>query len=137
MRMIALAFAAVVCAFSSCHREPNGSSIDRTQAKTVSDLYMSDLVADRVDLAVERMEPQFIQAAGGNAKAEAQLRDLLNYCGRPLESELSHEGLGFFSMATDVEHRCVRFITQAELLNTQRVFAFLPLKWCRAKTESR
>jgi hypothetical protein len=96
MRMIALAFVAVACAFSGCHREPNGSSIDRTQAKTVSDSYMSDLVADRVNLALERMEPEFIQAAGGNAKAEAQLRGLLNYCGRPLESELSHEATGLF-----------------------------------------
>jgi len=96
MRMIALAFVAVVCAFSGCHREPNGSSIDRTQAKTVSDSYVSDLVGDRVNLAVERMEPQFIQAAGGNVKAEAQLRDLFDYCGRPLESELSHEEIGIF-----------------------------------------
>jgi hypothetical protein len=96
MRIISLTFVAVACAFSGCHPEPNGTSMDRTHAKTVSDSYMSDLVADRVDLALQRMEPQFIQAAGGIAKAEAQLRDLFNYCGRPLESELSHEETGLF-----------------------------------------
>ena len=94
--MIFLLFVAVACVFSDCHPESNGSSIDRTQAKAVSDSYMSNLVADRVDLALERMEPQFIQSAGGNAKAEAQLRDLFNYCGRPLEFELSHEETGIF-----------------------------------------
>jgi hypothetical protein len=60
---------------------------------------MSDLVADRVDLALDKMEPQFLQAAGGKTKAEAGIRDLFGYCGRPLESELRHEETGFFLYA--------------------------------------
>jgi len=57
---------------------------------------MSDLVANRVDLALGKMETQFLQAAGGKAGAESGIQDLFNYCGRPLESELRHEETGFF-----------------------------------------
>jgi hypothetical protein len=60
---------------------------------------MSDLVADRVDLALNKMETQFVQAAGGKTKAEAGVRELFNYCGRPLESELRHGETGFFLYA--------------------------------------
>jgi hypothetical protein len=67
-----------------------------SEGQKVSDSYMSNLVADRVDLALDKMEPQFLQAAGGKTKAEAALQDLFNYCGRPLESELRHEETGFF-----------------------------------------
>jgi hypothetical protein len=96
VRIIPLIFAAVLWTVSGCHQEPTGSSMDRTQAKAVSDSYMADLVADRVDLAVDGMEAQFIQSAGGNAKAGAQPRVLFDYCGRPLESELSREETGIF-----------------------------------------
>src|SRR5258708_23162278 len=96
MRITSLAFIAVFSVFSGCQVLPNGSSMDRAEAQKVSDSYMSDLVADRVDLALDKMEPKFLQAAGGKTKAEAALRDLFNYCGRPLESELRHEETGFF-----------------------------------------
>jgi hypothetical protein len=96
MRIISFGLIAIVCVLSGCHLLPNGSSMDRAQAQKVSDSYMSDLVADRVDLALDKMEPQFVQAAGGKAKAEAGLRNLFNYCGRPLENELRHEETGFF-----------------------------------------
>jgi hypothetical protein len=96
MRIILFLFVVMLSVLGGCHGQPTASSLDRTQAKVVSDSYMADLVADRVDLAVDRMEAQFIQSAGGNAKAGAQLRELFNYCGRPLESELSHEETGIF-----------------------------------------
>jgi hypothetical protein len=99
MRITSLGLIAIVCFFSGCHLLPNGSSMDRAQAQRLSDSYMSDMVADRVDLALDKMEPQFLQAAGGKAKAEAGLRDLFNYCGRPLESELRHEETGVFLSA--------------------------------------
>jgi hypothetical protein len=70
--------------------------MDRAEAQRVSDSYMGDLVADRVDLALDKMEPEFLQAAGGKTKAEVGLRDLFNYCGRPLEKELRHDETGFF-----------------------------------------
>lgn len=78
---------------------PDGSSMDHAMAKKLSDSYMSDLVADRVDLALDKMEPQFLQTAGGTVKAESTLRDLFNYCGRPVESDLRHEETGFFAGA--------------------------------------
>jgi hypothetical protein len=96
MRITLLAFIAIVSALNGCHLLPSGSSMDHAAAQEVSDSYMADLVADRVDLASDKMEPQFIQAAGGKAKAEAVLRGLFDYCGRPLESELRHEDTGFF-----------------------------------------
>ena len=52
---------------------PNGSSMDHAEAQKVSDSYMSDLIADRVDFALDKMEPEFLQAAGGKTKAEAML----------------------------------------------------------------
>jgi hypothetical protein len=68
-------------------------------AQKLSDSFISDLVADRVDLALDKMTPQFLQAAGGKTKAEAGVRELFNYCGRPLDSELRHEETGFFAAA--------------------------------------
>jgi len=73
--------------------------MDHATAQKLSDSYMSDLVADRVDLALDKMAPQFLQAAGGKTKAESGIRELFNYCGRPLESELRHEETGFIAGA--------------------------------------
>jgi hypothetical protein len=94
MRITLPLFIATVCMFSGCH--VGGPSINRVEAQKMSDSYMSDLMADRVDLALDKMEIQFIQAAGGKANAEAGLRNLFNYCGRPLESELRHEDSGSY-----------------------------------------
>lgn len=80
-----------------CH--VSGPSINRVEAQKMSDSYMSDLIADRVDLALDKMEVQFVEAAGGKKNAEAGLRNLFNYCGRPLESELRHEDSGSFLYA--------------------------------------
>jgi hypothetical protein len=96
MRIALLIFIAIGSVFSGCHLLPDGSSMDHAEAQKLSDSYMSYLAADRVDLALDKMEPQFLQAAGGKAKAEVGIRDLFNYCGRPPESELSHEETGFF-----------------------------------------
>jgi len=70
--------------------------MNHEKAQELSDSYMSNLVADRVDLALDQMEPQFLQQVGGKMKAESGIRELFNYCGRPLESELRHEETGFF-----------------------------------------
>jgi hypothetical protein len=96
-----LAFAALILVsfFSGCSWMPNGSSMDHEEAEKLSDSYMSHLVADRVDLALDQMEPEFLLMAGGKTKAEAGLRELFNYCGRPLESELRHEDTGFYVYA--------------------------------------
>jgi len=58
---------------------------------------MSDLVADHIDVVTDKMGPKFIAAAGGKPQAEEKIRELLNYCGRPLESELRHEETGVWT----------------------------------------
>ena len=97
MRLTVVVGIMSVAIFSGCMKMTNGSSMDRAAAQKVSDSYMSDLVADRVDLALDKMEPEFIQAAGGKKKAEAALRSLFDYCGRPLNSEMRHDETGFFA----------------------------------------
>jgi hypothetical protein len=99
MRIALLLCPLVVSVSAGCGMLPDGSSMDHAAAQKLSDSYMSDLVADRVDLALEKMEPQAIQAAGGKREAETAARGLFNYCGRPLESELRHEETGFFAAA--------------------------------------
>lgn len=99
MRFTSFAFITISFVLGGCRLLPDGSSIDHAEAQRVSDSYMSDLVADHVDLALGKMGPAFLQEAGGKAKAEAGLRNLFNYCGRPLESELRHEDTGVFLYA--------------------------------------
>jgi len=96
MRSLSLAFIATVIAAGGCHRLPDRTSMDRAEALEVSNSFMSSLVADRVDLALDEMETQFVQGADGKPNAAAALRSLFNYCGRPLESELRHEETGTF-----------------------------------------
>jgi hypothetical protein len=71
-----------------------GSSIDRIAAQKVSDSFMEYLVADRVSDAVGEMDPEMFQFAT-HQQAEAGLRKLFDYCGRPLDSELKHDEVGF------------------------------------------
>lgn len=97
MRIALTSCLLLVALLGGCGVLPDGLSIDHATAQKLSDSYMSALVADRVDLALDKMEPQFLQAAGGKTKAESGLRELFNYCGRPLESELRHEETGFFA----------------------------------------
>jgi hypothetical protein len=99
MRIILLVCLITVSLLTGCHLSSNGSSLNDTEAQKLSNSYMSDLVADRVDLALDKMGPDFLRAVGGKAKGEVALRNLLNYCGRPLESELRHEDSGIFTYA--------------------------------------
>jgi hypothetical protein len=77
-----------------CGLVPTGESIDYTAARKVSDSFMADLVADKVNHAVSLMEPEFIRTVGSE-QAEAALRKLFDYCGRPLDSEFKHDEVGF------------------------------------------
>jgi hypothetical protein len=99
MRLISLVFVLLAFIGTGCGLIVNGSSMDHAKAQSLSDSYMSNLVADRVDLALDKMGPEFLEAAGGKTKAEAGLRNLFDYCGRPLESELRHEETGSFMYA--------------------------------------
>ena len=98
VRITSFTFITIISLLSGCQVPPNGSSMGHAEAQKLSDSYMSDLVADRVDLALGKMEPQFLLGVGGKTKAESVLRDLFNYCGRPLESDLRHEDTGFFPL---------------------------------------
>lgn len=81
---------------SGCDKAPSGAPIDRAAAQRVSDAYMADLVANHIDLALDKMQAEFLQSVGGRTEAEARLRELFNFCGRPLESELRHEEGGLY-----------------------------------------
>ena len=77
-----------------CSLVPNGSTIDRAAAQKVADSFMADLVADKVDGALDKMEPEFIHQTG-RPQAAAGVRNLFAYCGRPLDSEFKHDEVGF------------------------------------------
>jgi hypothetical protein len=67
------------------------STLKPEGARTTADAFMADLVADRVGDALQLMDTDFAQTSG----AEAQLRRLFEYCGRPLEFEFKHQEEGF------------------------------------------
>ena len=93
---------------------------------------MSDLVADRVNLALNKTTPQFLQAAGGKTKAEAGVRELFDYCGRPLESELRHEETGFFAAADGRRLPMRAFFIRVKQLNIRKVSVFSLSGLCQA-----
>jgi hypothetical protein len=80
---------------TGCGSIPSGSSINRSAAQNVADSFMADLVANRVDIAIGKMEPGFVEQAGGSAKSEEAIRNLFNYCGKPLDFEFKHDEIGF------------------------------------------
>jgi hypothetical protein len=85
----------VALSLVGCKFVPNGSSMSRLDALRLSDSFMSDLIDDRVDQAVDKMEREFVKSVE-NAQAEASIDNLFSYCGRPLEKELRHEDIGTF-----------------------------------------
>jgi len=60
--------------------------------RKVADQFMADLVANRVDDALELFEPAAVNAAGGKQKAKGAIEQLFGYCGRPLEAGLLCSG---------------------------------------------
>src|ERR1700751_1379858 len=68
--------------------------IDRSAAKSVSDVFMSYLASNRVNDAVGEMEQGFLPG-GTRERAEVEIRKLFDYCGRPLDSEFKHDEVGF------------------------------------------
>jgi hypothetical protein len=94
MKYLQLACVLVSLVLGGCSSVPNGSSIDRAAAQKVADSFMADLVADRVDGALDKMESEFVHQTG-RAQAEAGVRNLFSYCGRPLDREFKHDEIGF------------------------------------------
>ena len=86
----------VVCGvLSGCVSAQQQKKTDSGDWKKVADLFMADLVANRIDKALERFEPEFVNSVGGKQKAKAAVEQLFGYCGRPLDSEFKHEEQGF------------------------------------------
>jgi hypothetical protein len=86
----------VVCGvLSGCVSAQQQKESNSADWRKVADLFMADLVANRIDKAVERFEPEFVNGVGGKQKAKAAVEQLFGYCGRPLDSEFKHEEQGF------------------------------------------
>ena len=119
-------FAAIVSALALAGCK-SGSSIDREAAQKVSDSFMAYLVADRVRDAVSEMEPEMFQSAT-HEQVEAQIRKLFDYCGRPLDSELKHDEIGFKAYATGTRTPCESLTTLLRRRSIRRVSVFFPLK---------
>jgi hypothetical protein len=88
----------VICAILGIAYGQQGqkkSAHDSTEWKTVADQFMSELVGNRIDKALDLMEPEFIDAAGGKQKAKEAIEGLFAYCGRPLDCQFKHEEHGF------------------------------------------
>jgi hypothetical protein len=94
MRLLRGGASLVVLFLIGCSWLPSGATIDYAAARNVSDTFMADLVANKVNEAVGLMEPDFIQTFG-RAQAEAAVPKLFDYCGRPLDSEFKHDETGF------------------------------------------
>ena len=93
VRFIALAFA--VSAICAVGKDKPSASSERASAKAVAESFMSDLVGNQIRKALDRMEPEFVAAAGGRTDAEKVVIKLFDYCGRPLDSEFKHDEIGF------------------------------------------
>ena len=76
-----------------CGHRSGSSSIDFVAAQTLSDSFMSDLIAHRTDAAFDKMEPEFTKMVNHSDFAP-QLEKLFQYCGWPLDSELKQVGTG-------------------------------------------
>ena len=105
-------FAAIVSALALAGCK-SGSSIDRVAAQKVSDSFMAYLVADRVKDAVSEMEPEMFESAT-HEQVEAQIRKLFDYCGRPLDSELKHDEIGFKAYASGHQNPMRKFYYAAK-----------------------
>lgn len=133
-----------VLTFSGCRHAADGSSINLAAAQSVSDSFMSDLIAHRTDAAFDEMEPEFTKMVARSDFAP-QLEKLFQYCGWPLDSELKEVGTGVkvygdghtnptrkftYAAATNQypKGQCYFSIDIAPSGNTLKVTTFGPLK---------
>jgi hypothetical protein len=81
-----------------CRKLPNGSSMDREEARLVCDAFLAALQADRVDEALGMMEPELFQSLD-RTRAESLARSVFDYCERPGHVELRRDetGVAFYA----------------------------------------
>jgi hypothetical protein len=72
----------------------DGSAIDLREARRVGDAFMGDIIADNVAQALTRMETGFADSMPAG-QAEQGIRQLLDYCGQPVDLEYKATQVGF------------------------------------------
>jgi len=85
----------VVHALPAAQIDKSKSSEDSNGWKKTADSFMDNLAANRIDAAVDLMEPAFLKALGSRDSAKSALVHLFDYCGRPLDSQFQHEERGY------------------------------------------
>jgi hypothetical protein len=122
----------------------DGSVIDLGAARSLGDAFMRDMIADQVEQGLTRMESGFASSMP-RGEAERRIRQLFDYCGRPLDMEYKATQVGFkwypngskkvmrklfYASATTTEPKGVCFfsveiVPEGEVL---KVTSFGPLK---------
>jgi hypothetical protein len=94
----AVSFMLVGCQWFQPMRD--GSAIDLGAARSVGDAFMGDMIADQVAQSLTRMESGFA-ASMAPGQAERRMRQLFDYCGRPVDMEYkaSQVGRAYASLA--------------------------------------
>jgi hypothetical protein len=64
MKYLQFVCVSVLLVLGGCSLVSEGSSIDRAAARKVADSFMADLVADRVDLALDKLAASLVQRMG-------------------------------------------------------------------------
>jgi hypothetical protein len=72
----------------------DGSEIDLGAAKRLGDAFMGDMIADQVAQGLTRMESG-LAASMAPGEAERRMRQLFDYCGRPVDMEYKATQVGF------------------------------------------
>ncbi len=72
----------------------DGSAIDLGAARSLGDAFMGDMIADQVAQGLMRMESGFA-ASMAPGEAERRIRQLFDYCGRPVDIEYKATQVGF------------------------------------------
>jgi hypothetical protein len=79
--------------FAGIAEKPAASAASQRAAKKVSDLFMADLIADRVSDAVDRYDSSYLKAMGRDTVESQFVRHILDLCGRPLDSKIQNDGI--------------------------------------------
>jgi hypothetical protein len=91
MRIVILATA---CILQSMLANQSTPGADSSGWRKMADAFMGDIVAKKIDEALDLVGPEFIKGAG-RANARSTIEHLFDYCGRPLDMEFQHEERGF------------------------------------------
>ena len=117
----------MILALAACQKVPTGASMDRAKAQQLSDAFIADLVANRPDLALNKMEPELVSSLGPT-QGEDLIRGLFGYCGRPLQFELRHEEIGTFLYADGHKNPMRAFYYSGKTDQHEKGFCFVAVR---------